>query len=393
VSPLPFRCVQIVASIEDSAAGPSYSVPRLSSELERQGITVSLFTVGGWRQTGDRTISRPAFAQATYPQNFAQIPGLKRFCFSRGLMNALSHCASDTEIFHSHGLWLMPNVYPSWAMPRAGHAVVISPRGMLGPEALQFSRLKKMAFWYLLQKSAVVRANCLHATSEQEYEEIRAFGLRNPVVVIPNGIDLPELMPDTAMENSERTVLSLGRVHPKKGLDRLLQAWAGVESDFPAWHLKIVGPDELGYTAKLKGLAAELRLSRVTFAAPLYGSAKFAALQNADLFVLATLNENFGLVVAESLAAGTPVISTKGAPWRDLAIQGCGWWIDTGTEALSAALAKAMVMPRPALKQMGAKGRVWMKQAFSWEKVAGDMLQVYRWLAAKDSMPQSLRLQ
>jgi glycosyltransferase involved in cell wall biosynthesis len=386
--------VQVVASIGDSASGPSYSVSRLSAELERQGNSVSLFSVRGWRQTDDVPSEQPAFAHPeSFSQDFAQVPGLNRFCVSRELKTELARRAADNDVFHTHGLWLMPNVYPAWVARKTGRPFVISPRGMFGAEALRFSRLKKMAFWYILQKSAVAEADCLHATSEQEYDEIRAFGLRNPVAVIPNGIDLPVLTSDTAPAAVERTLLSLGRIHPKKGLDRLVRTWSKVESDFPAWRLKIVGPDELGYTAKLKNLASELALSRVTFAAPLYGPEKFAALQDADLFALATLNENFGLVVAEALASGTPALSTTGAPWSGLVTHGCGWWVDPEIDSLAAVLAEAMSMPRRALKDMGSKGRVWMAEAFSWQRVAADMLDVYRWLAAKNEMPATVRLQ
>ena len=113
-----------------------------------------------------------------------------------------------------------------------------------------------------------------------------------------------------------------------------------------------------------------LGLTRVSVEGPIYGDAKTAAYREADLFVLPTLNENFGLTVAEALAAGTPAISTKGAPWSGLESEGCGWWIDHGVEPLAAALAHAMALPREALKAMGDKGREWMARDFSWDRVA-----------------------
>lgn len=393
LSPSSLRCVQVLASIEDGAAGPSYSVSRLSVELERNGVPTALFTVKGWRQSDpSKTGETPIGGHTVYAQDFPQMPGLSQLCLSRDLKNALWQHASDTDIIHAHGLWLMPNVYPSWVGHKSGRSVIISPRGMLGPEALRFSRLKKQAFWYLLQKSAVKAARCLHATSNQEYEEIRLFGLNNPVAVIPNGIDLPELNVHPSLAKRERTVLSLGRVHPKKGLDRLVTAWAKVEANFPDWRLRIIGPDELGHTMQLESLAAGLRLSRISFSSGLYGNARDAALQEADVFVLPTLNENFGMVAAEALAAGTPVISTRGAPWSGLVSRKCGWWIDAGVEPLSAALAEAMATPRQTLEDMGSRGRKWMAQDFSWHTVTCNMLEVYRWLTSEGEMPRTVRL-
>ena len=177
--------------------------------------------------------------------------------------------------------------------------------------------------------------------------------------------------------------MSLGRIHPKKGLDRLVRAWAKVEAAHPEWRLRIVGPDELGHAGELAALAAELKTQRVSIEDSVAGDAKTAAYREADLFVLPTLNENFAITVAEALAAGTPVIATKGAPWRGLQSEGCGWWIDHGVEPLAAALANAMAMRREALQAMGAKGRAWMARDFSWDRVAHDMLDVYRWLALR----------
>lgn len=135
-----------------------------------------------------------------------------------------------------------------------------------------------------------------------------------------------------------------------------------------------------------------LGLARVSIEGPVYGDAKIAAYHNADVFVLPTLNENFGLTVAEALAAGTPAIVTKGAPWSGLESEGCGWWIDHGIEPLAAALEHAMAFPREGLKAMGVRGRAWMARDFSWDRVAHDMLNVYRWLVEGGKPPPGIRL-
>jgi glycosyltransferase involved in cell wall biosynthesis len=258
--------------------------------------------------------------------------------------------------------------------------------------ALDFSRMRKRALWQVLQGPLIRRAACIHATSDQEYQEMREFGLKNPIAIIPNGIELPEAQCRPA-ETAEvdRVVLSLGRIHPKKGLDRLVRSWARVEVGHPRWRLRIVGPDERDHAGELRALVKQEGLSRVSIEPPLYDSEKLAAYLEADLFVLPTLNENFAMTVAESLAAGTPVISTKGAPWSGLDKIGCGWWIDHGVEPLAAALATAMAMSCESLKAIGAKGRAWMRQDFSWERIAHDMLAVYTWLSHETGPPSTVR--
>jgi glycosyltransferase involved in cell wall biosynthesis len=247
-------------------------------------------------------------------------------------------------------------------------------------------------FWALLQGPAIRRAACIHATCEQEYTEIRGFGLTNPVAIIPNGIDVAELgVRPTTRPAAERVVLSLGRIHPKKGLSRLVHAWSKIEVGHPGWRLKIVGPPEGGHDDELRALVVALGLGRVSVEGPIYGDAKTNAYRDADLFVLPTLNENFGLTVAEALAAGTPVISTKGAPWSGLKSEGCGWWIDYGVEPLAAALAHAMALSRKALKAMGGKGRAWMAKDFAWDRIARDMLDVYLWLSHSAEPPPTIR--
>lgn len=324
--------------------------------------------------------------------DYVDTPMLSAIRASSALRSALRREAVAADIIHNHGLWLLPNVYAGREAHRARRPLIVAPRGMLGAPALAFSRLKKRAFWHLLQRSAVASAACFHATSEQEYEEIRAFGLRHPVAVIPNGIDVDEPEALEKRGHGSRTVLSLGRIHPKKGLAILLQAWARIESTHPDWRLLIVGPSENDHATALKTLAENLRLSRVSIEGPVYGADKARLYRETELFVLPTLNDNFALTVAEALAARIPVIATKGAPWRGLHEEGCGWWIDHGIEPLTAALTESLAMSQHRLAEMGEKGRAWMIRDYSWQRVAGDVIELYRWLAASAPRPAFVRL-
>ena len=142
---------------------------------------------------------------------------------------------------------------------------------------------------------------------------------------------------------------------------------------------------------QLSARAASLGLASVSIEPPVYGDAKFDLLRAASLFVLPTRDENFGLAVAEALASGVPVIATKGAPWRRLESEGCGWWVDHGAEPLAGVLGAAMAMAEPQLAGMGLRGRSWMIREFSWDRIARDMLDVYDWLADKGAMPATVR--
>lgn len=383
--------VHVIAGLDAVYGGPSNSVPRLCAAIARAGTETALLTVAG-----DGRAEPPGFISAFRSQRFtwdhANTPLLRGLRLSSGLVRALRTAAPTAEVIHSHGLWLMPNVHAGWAAERAERSLVVSPRGMLSATALNFSRWKKEAFWRLLQGPVVRRAACVHATSTEEYEDIRAIGLTNPVTIISNGVDLPQAphTPAKAATN-QRTVLSLGRIHPKKGLDRLLQAWALIEFRHPDWRLQILGPAELGHDSELRALAAALKLSRVSIEQAVYGDLRLAAFQAADVFVMPTLSENFGMTVAEALAAGTPVICTKGAPWAGLEAEDCGWWIDHGAEPMAATLQVAMTLPRSVLKAMGARGRAWMARDFSWDRVAQDMNDVYRWIARGAEAPASVR--
>ncbi len=385
----PLEVTQVVAGLREEAGGPSYSVPALAAALRRGGVDARLRCVDGPGSAASAIGGAPLSVHAARSDFLG-----RRLRVSHDLARALRSDAQAGVILHTHGLWLMPNVYPAWAKRRAhGQAALVhSPRGMLGGAALSISAWRKRAFWLLAQRSALLAADCLHATAHSELEEIRQAGWKGPVAVIPNGIDLPDLEKTPRQNASDNIVLSLGRIHPKKGLDGLVRAWVGVQHEFPSWQLRIVGPAELRHDEELRGLARSLGAMHVTVEGPRYGDAKQALLRSADVFVLPTLNENFALTVAEALAAETPVISTKGAPWAGLEGEGCGWWIDHGVEPLARALRLAMRTTREERLAMGARGRLWMARDFGWDRIAADMRDLYRWLRCGGEPPATVRL-
>jgi glycosyltransferase involved in cell wall biosynthesis len=374
----------VIAGMKPEDGGPSYSVPSLAYSLEQIGVNTVIRCIEGPRvhKVNDVKIN-------TYQVNKGIL--CKKLRASSTLAEALRDDAEAGAILHTHGLWLMPNIYPGWIRQQfPGTKIVHSTRGMLGPAALDISRWRKKAVWWLAQRKSLEIADCIHATAESEYEDVRRAGLRQPVAIVPNGIHIPKDRLITDPDNF--TVLSLGRVHPKKGLDILIRAWAQIYTRFPNWRLSIVGPAEQQYKEELHALADKLQAARLTIAGPCYGEEKHRLMREADLFALPTLNENFGVTVAEALSAGTPVISTKGAPWRGLMTEQCGWWVDHGVEPFAAALQDAMQLTASQRMAMGQRGRAWMSREFTWDRVASDMLEVYSWLKNGGEPPKSVRI-
>jgi glycosyltransferase involved in cell wall biosynthesis len=293
------------------------------------------------------------------------------------------------DVIHNHSLWMMPNVYAGQACRIGSGLLVVSPRGTLSQFALGINATAKKIFWRFLQAEAVRDAACFHATSDSEYSDIRRMGFRQPICVLPNGVDVPSY--DNRPKAFPKHLLFLGRISQIKGIDNLLRAWAEVQNCFTDWDLQIAGPDNRGHLATLQALASELHLERLSFRGPVFGQEKLEAYRAASLFVLPSHSENFGMTIAEALASGTPVVVSKGAPWDQLEPNGAGWWVEIGVEPLVACLKTALATPSVRLTEMGKAGRDWMVRDFSWIAIAGQLAAVYRWLKEGGQAPSCVR--
>lgn len=381
------RVIHIVPAITEEASGPSYSVMRLCQSLIQSDEDLTLAALD-WSPFPSMPAFMKVFPLGIGPRRLGRSPKMYQWLMAET-------ARGKVDVIHNHGMWQMNAIYPGWAAKARKTNLVVSPRGTFSAWAMSHGSPAKRIFWPLLQRPALVQASCFHATAEKEHEDIRRLGFNQPIVLIPNGIDIPELRQRTA--RSSRTLLFLGRIHPVKGIDILLRAWNGVVDRFPDWRLLVVGTDtgyraQGGYLAQMKALAAQLKLKRIEFMQPVYGEAKLSAYREADLFVLPTHSENFGMTVAEALAAGTPAIVTKGAPWQGLEVHRSGWWIDHGVDSLVACLERAMSESSGELLQRGLHGREWMIREFSWQTIGTKMHQTYRWLIAGGKMPSWVRM-
>jgi glycosyltransferase involved in cell wall biosynthesis len=274
-----------------------------------------------------------------------------------------------------------------------GLPFIVSAHGTLEPWAWRHHSWKKRPAWWLWVHRDLRSAVVLRATARQEVEAMRTLGLRNPIALIPNGVDLPPASQKAGIRGQKpgvRSALFVSRIHPKKGLLNLVVAWSQVR---PAgWRAVVCGPDECGHTQEVKQAVAEAGLSGVfDFMSPVYDAEKDALYASADLFVLPTFSENFGLVIAEALAAGVPVVTTKGTPWEELHTHQCGWWIDIGVEPLVAALREAVALSDEQRRNMGQRGRRLVEENYGWPKIGRDMKAVYGWVLGKEPMPECVQ--
>ena len=390
------KVIQIVPSVAAESSGPSYSVPALCQGLTSAGCEVSLHFLDG---VPSQLVQVP-YQVKSYPRREL---GLKNLGRSPAMLTGLMETARTADIIHNNSLWMMPNVYPSWVVRRLRRKnlnprlkLVTAPRGTLASWSLAKGKWKKRIFGALFQYPALRLTDMFHATSEKEYEEIRALGYRQPVTIVPIGMDIPEVDVFNAeaqrrreAEVRRKRVVFFGRLHKVKGVDRLVRAWEEVARD--GWELVIAGPD-CGMLEELKGLVAERRLPCVSFVGEINGHAKYEFLAGADIYVLPSDTENFGVTVAEALASGTPVIASQGTPWQGLERERCGRWVPVGVEPLAAALKELMAISDEERVAMGARGREWIRRDFSGKGIGAKMKTAYEWLLGKVDRPEWVKV-
>lgn len=386
--------LHITAGLHPDSGGPSRTVAHLTDALAAlPGLAVTLLTQS---PTEAPTVpsSNPAVTRRVM-ESASPLALKLGLPVRQALVNLTS--SSPPDVLFGHGLWLPVNHWIAQAARRYDIPLLIHTHGMLKPWALHHKARKKRLAMVLYQWRDLHTARVLIASAPTEYEEFRALGLRHPVAIIPNGVPLPDShIPQVRPPRpprppgTPRTVLFLGRIYPVKGLLNLIDAWASVRP--VGWRLQLAGPDEGGHLAAVLARARQTGVSAaVDYVGVVDGAAKSALYHGADLFVLPSFTENFGLVVAEALAHGLPVITTQGAPWADLPPFGCGWWIPIGVEPLVAALREAMALSDAERAAMGERGLQYIRR-YDWAAIAEDMAAVYRWVLGRGDRPDCVRV-
>ena len=411
------KVLHVISSLRRSGGGPARSAQGLVAGLNAAGVEAWLLSL----KHGDEP----------------WVEGVQRFVNGEPFENVAERIKPD--IVHLHGLW-------NWNLHRCAvicrrwrTPYVIAPRGMLEPWSLRQKWLKKRIARWLYQDRDLKCAAALHATADSEAEQFRRLGFRNPVIVSPNGVNVPRNSSEFRVQSSElkgndsrvehveckeRRVLFVSRMHPKKGVIELVEAWSSLRKEVKdigegeeKWVCELVyttnSDVEREYEANVKARILELGMSYQDTDGTIHSSPasspsptpdfiltgalddekKWDAYAKADLFVLPTYSENFGIVVAEALWAGLPVITTKGTPWSELEgdqsinppthqltnspTSKCGWWIDIGVDALVKALAEAIALTDEERHEMGMRGRKLVEKKYTWNAVVKEMIEGY----------------
>jgi len=379
------KILHIVASLP-LGGGISASIPLLALHQQELGHSVSIVTlISAWGAEAQEA-QNGGVNMLLFKKSWPHF-----LFFSWGMLTKLHKDAKRVDAIHVHSLWTFPVWWGCYLAYRYKKKLIVSPRGGLNPIPLAHSAWKKrMVGWIdrLCYKSATV----IHATSVAEHDCVIAYlgeTCKSKIRVIPNGLQISgeERKQRGGSSTREKTVLSLGRMHPLKGLDILMEAWhmLATYGHMNAWKLVIAGPDVQGEKNKLCKLGERFALKNYEMREGVYGEQKWELLKNADVFVLPSRSENFSNVVGEALGCGVPVVMTDVGPWKteiekyfgrgvsNVPIQ----FVATSAPGIADGLSKMMALDDETRAEIGRNGQAWIHKEFQWERVAERMIEVY----------------
>ncbi len=430
--------VSIVGSVSRLAGGLFESVRRLHGELllqnddtSRSGggepdITVQVLSLH------DEFTEQDLSAWAPVPVQVFDGFAPKAFAYSPRLLPKLLTLKPD--LVHVHGIWEFTSVAALRWHAKTHKPYLVSPHGMLDDWALRNSRWKKRLAWLAYERSHLKSATCIRALSQAEAAGIRALGLTNPICTIPNGVQVPKAIEEKrkagnresekqpeggnmtsfrdqgentwesldCLLDKRKVLLYLGRIHPKKGLRNLLEAWARVQSD--GWRLVIAGWDQGGHEVELKRLANELEIGwtygqcspkcaqAVFFVGPQFGLAKDNWLRRCDALILPSFSEGIPMTILEAWARAKPVLMTPQCNLPEGFNAGAALRINPEPEAIAAGLREFFRLENSTREQMGLSGLALVSRHFAWPQIASDLRAVYYWMAGSGPKPDCVSL-
>ena len=370
------KVLTFVSSIDLSSGGPSRSVPMLVKGLAELGVDITLMTI--------RSDNMNVHAlEGTIAKLKVLEPSFSRKEIAQYLENEKFH------LIQIQSMWDWPYHKVMVEARKQGIPYIVTPRGMLEPWSLCQKKWKKKLAWWLYQRNDVQKSVCVFTTAEMEAEHVRELGITTCKSVIPNGIETDGYPCKTSIDGVKKQVLFLSRVHVKKGIELLLEAWKRIHPDYSDWQLLVIGNGEAEYIHSLENRVESLGLKEnIKILPPVFGDAKIKVYQESSIFCLPSFSENFGMVIAEAMSCGTPVITTTNCPWEILNETNTGWCIDLSVDNLERALREAFAMNPVDLYEMGQKASKLIYDNFDYRSVTHKTLRLYEWLLNSGEKPE-----
>ena len=370
------KILSFVSSLDMSSGGPSRSVPMLVKGLAELGVDITLMTIRSENMnihalegtTAKLKVLSPSFSRKEIAKYLAD----ERF-----------------ELIQIQSVWEMPYHKVILEARKQNIPYIVTPRGMLEPWSLSQKKWKKKLAWWLYQRNDVQKSACVFTTAKMEAEHVCKLGITTRKAVIPNGIETDAYPCKSSVEGVKKQVLFLSRVHVKKGIELLFEAWKRLHSDYVDWQLLVIGNGEAEYIHSLENRVESLGLKdSIKILPPVFGEAKIKVYQESAIFCLPSFSENFGMVIAEAMSCGTPVITTTNCPWEILNETNTGWCVDLSVENLEHALREAMGMDANALYDIGQRASKLIYDNFDYRSVTRKTLRLYEWLLNSGEKPE-----
>jgi glycosyltransferase involved in cell wall biosynthesis len=393
------KIIHVAPCMQDALGGPPQVVAALTQSLARFGCRVETCTVDWGSRFGKFMPIDPSLVKLNIVQG--RVWKYPRMWLAKGFRRCLLESSVGADVIHVDGCWISPTNDAAIVATERKIPRIISLHGELAKISLRRSAWKKAIIRRLYADRNLRTAACLHALTDQEIEEIRSFGLRNPLAVIPNGVDLEtfnDLPPRRAADErwpdlkDKKIILYLSRISPIKGPQFLVKVWCRLARRYQSWHLVIAGPDEFGLQTELETMTRNAgSRDTVTFTGPTYGRDKLVLMGAADVFALPSTMEGFSMAILEAMACRLPVLITPQCNFDEAVNSGAGILTNPDPDNLECSLAELMNASDAQRREMGLRGRKLVEEKYTWDHVAEQTADIYRWLAGGGPAPTCIQ--
>jgi len=372
----------------NESSGPYLSMVQTARRLAERGHRITVLGTRG-KESG-----QPALGGLDV-RAFRRC-GPYSFHFAPGLSQWLRQHPHDWDLASMQGVWMHTNRAMNLWCLRHNRPYMITAHGNFNPLALKVSAWKKWLARHTFMQSVFRYATCYQALSEREYRVLRDYGIKQPICIVGNGMELPDVatMPDpNALLPNEslarRTCLYLGRLHPIKGIDRLLRAWVLLRPS-QDWQLVIAGGGDPAYRAQLERIAQQV--PNVRFTGPVFGDLKAAWLQRAEFLVLPSYSEAFPMTAMEAFSYAKPVLLTVSCGFHTAAEAGAAVQVPSSEAGIRDGLEELLALTPARLQDMGARALRLVRERYDWRSICTQLEAVYEWMRGGGCVPDCLRI-